>query len=245
VIRRMPLSPGYKTALQEVMPSATALKVGLTVTGMEDVTTKAGTFHCYKVELDSRNQTFYISADAARYPVKVDISGIATLELESIGRVGTQPGTTYRDEKTGYTVALPAGWNIDVVDHLGGKDGSMVQLENQDSLAVITIWAYPQEVGASLPASAAARRKSVEQSILDLQNLKVRADEWRDRQVGGHPAVSWVADTKDPFNQKIVQYRVRVWSPKWRVDITAKAKPQELDGLRPRLDSIIDSIALQ
>ena len=86
VMRRLPLAPGYKTSLEVVSPAGTVMRLGLSVTGVEDVwTAGGGSFHCYRLKLDTFNQTFWISNDSNRYLVKFD-TGAVTAELAGRAR---------------------------------------------------------------------------------------------------------------------------------------------------------------
>jgi len=119
---------GYKTTLSVVSPVGMVMKLGLSVTGVEDVQTPAGSFHCYRFDLDTVNQTFWISTDPARYLVKFD-TGPVSAELRSIGRLGTaQAPVAYRNERLGYSITTPAGWSVENYDATGSKENSLAQL---------------------------------------------------------------------------------------------------------------------
>lgn len=77
LIRRLPLAEGYTTSLPIfVSYGNTVISLKLTVAGKESVTVPAGTFECFKIKLSMVNQTFWYSADAHRYMVKMDAGAV-------------------------------------------------------------------------------------------------------------------------------------------------------------------------
>lgn len=245
VMRRLPLAPGYKTTLPVVSPVGIVVKLGLTVTGAEDVQTPVGRFHCYRFDLDTVNQTFWISTDSNRYLVKFD-TGPVSAELRSIGRLGTaQAQATYRNERLGYSIVTPAGWSVENYDATGSKENSLVQLIDPDSFASIKLSVRPVK-SDEIPAAAAMRAEAEKELGEQQQGKKVRADSWQIREINGHPAVSWVVDFPDAAtNQDKVQYTVRVRGGSTRAEIEATATPQDFDSLRARMDPIIDTLTLK
>jgi hypothetical protein len=243
VMRRMPLSPGYKTQLAVVSPAGLVVKLGLSVTGVEDVQTAAGSFHCYRVELDTVNQKFYISADSSRYLVKFD-TGMVVAELQSIGKVGgLQTATTYRNDKLGFSVEAPAGWFVDNYDGLAGKEQSMVQLVDPDAIGLVTLRVV--HVDPDFPATAAAMQEKLQKDLSEEDDKKLRSDSWQTRQVGGRPAVSYIADVPGMFGAKLTEYTVRVRGGSTRADFSAKVDSKAFEAFRPRFDAIVDTLTLK
>jgi hypothetical protein len=243
LMRRLPLAPGYKTSLAIVSPAGILVKIGLSVTGVEDVQTPAGSFHCYRVELDTINQTFYYSTDASRYLVKFEASGMITALLQTIGRIGSPTAGTYRNEKLGFSIATPAGWSVDGSDSLTAKTKSLVQLVDPDSFAIVTLAAEP--VKPEEAATAAALRAEAEKNLGEKDDQKVRPDSWLVRQVGGRPAISWLADFTDPFSRKLVVYTVRVRGESTRADFKVMAAANEFDAVRTRVEPMIETLTVK
>jgi hypothetical protein len=243
VMRRMPLSPGYKTTLAVVSPAGLVIKLGLSVTGVEDVQTAAGSFHCYRVELDTVNQKFYISTEPSRYLVKLD-TGMVVVELQSVGLVGaSQTASTYRNDKLGFSVTPPAGWFVDSYDALTGKEKAMVQLVDPDALASVTLRVEP--VKPDVTPTAAAMQEKLQKDLSEDDDKKVRPDSWQTRQVGGRPAVSYLADVPGMFGAKMTEYTVQVRGVSTRADFSAKVDSNAFEAFRPRFDAIVDTLTLK
>jgi hypothetical protein len=90
-------------------------------------------------------------------------------------------------------------------------------------------------------------REKVETELAEKQDgTKVRPDSWQVREVGGRPAISWVAEFPDPLsNRTKVQYGVRVRGASTRGDLTATAEPKDYDALRTRLDEILNTLTVK
>src|SRR5207245_2719845 len=118
-MRRLPLADGYQ-ASERVLASLSAMLVTVkaTVSGPEKVDVSAGSFDCYKIELNI-NQTFWISADAHRYLVKFEAGG-AIAELGSITQQKAGAPVTYQDATEKFTLSAPEGWIFDRTDGAGG-----------------------------------------------------------------------------------------------------------------------------
>lgn len=244
VMRRMPLSPGYKTQLAVVSPAGLVVKLGLSVTGVEDVQTAAGSFHCYRVELDTVNQKFYISTDPSRYLVKLD-TGMVVVELQSIGKVGgLQTASTYRNDKLGFSVEAPAGWFVDNYDALASKDSSVVQVVDPDAIGLITLRVWL--IQPDFPATSTAMQASLQKALSDDSDKKIRPDSWQTRQVGGRPAVSYIAeDAPAMFNAKMTEYTVRVRGVSTCAEISVKVDPKDFEVFRARFEPIVDTLTLK
>ena len=75
LLRAIPFEVGYTASYTNVVPSyALTPKATITVVGEEDVTTPAGSFNCYKVELSAGDATQYLyyGVDGPHYLIKYD-----------------------------------------------------------------------------------------------------------------------------------------------------------------------------
>jgi tetratricopeptide (TPR) repeat protein len=243
VLRRLPLAMGYKTSL----PVFTAAgmdtsQMRVAVTAEEDVKTPAGDFHAFKVELN-QSQTYWISTDPSRYLVKLEQGSMMTALLSAIGR--SDQSSVYRNEKLGISLNLPAGWTAeDAASFEPTKQA--VQLLDSDSQALVTLSIEPRKL--TTPPTLAGMRIEAERSSKSPQfpDQKLRPDTWQQRQVGGHPALSWIADTSDMLSKTpMVLYTTWVRSDSLKAVFSAKVDPADFESLQQRLDEIVNTFTLR
>lgn len=105
--RRLPLADGFKTSVT-VLSSLGSAKVplGLEVTKTETIEVPAGTFECFRMQLNI-GQTFWISNDSHRYIVRFEAGGVSA-DLIRAGQPANGEPTTL--ETKGVTASIPAGW---------------------------------------------------------------------------------------------------------------------------------------
>jgi tetratricopeptide (TPR) repeat protein len=243
VLRRLPLAMGYKTSL----PVFTAAgmdtsQMRVAVTAEEDIKTPAGDFHAFKVELN-QSQTYWISTDPSRYLVKLEQGSMMTALLSAISR--SDQSSVYRNEKLGISLNLPPGWTAeDAASFEPAKQA--VQLLDSDSQAIVTLTIEPRKL--TTPPTLAGMRSEAEKNNKSPQfpDQKLRPDTWQQRQVGGHPALSWVADTSDMLSKTpMVLYTTWVRSDSLKAVFSAKVDPADLDSLQQRLDEIVNTFTLR
>jgi hypothetical protein len=240
ILRRLPLATGYKTSIPMLTsPGTEVSKAKVSVTGEETVTTPAGEFRAHRVEVDS-GMTYWISTDASRYPVKFEMGDAMTGQLAAIRRA---EATAYHNDKLGFSLQVPAGWTA-VEFKLDPKP--VLQLVDSDSLAVVALTVEPAKSDAA-PAAATMRAEANKKAAgLNYPTQTARVDSWQDRQIGGHPAVSWIADGSDLFTKSpCVLYTVWVRSAASHAELTARIHPKEFEALRQRIDDILNTLILR
>jgi tetratricopeptide (TPR) repeat protein len=244
LLRRLPLTAGYKTSLQVLNnPGGAVSNLRISVAGEENVKTPAGEFHAYRVESES-GLTYWISTASPHYPVKFEQGGTSMTGLLSAIRQAAE-STAYRNDKLGFSLNLPAGWTA-IEFTMNSK--LILQLVDSESLAVVTL-AVEAVKSDPAPTAAAMRANAGRKAAGPNYPVQtVRPDSWQTRQIGGHPAVSWVVDSagmpplsKDPN----VVYTVWVRSAASHAELSLRIDPKELDTVRPRLDAILDTLTLR
>jgi hypothetical protein len=243
VLRRLPLAAGYKTSLQIFAAGTEAAPMRIAVTAEEEVKTPAGVFHAYKVEVN-QGQTYWISTDPSRYLVKLEEGTMMTAFLFAIGRSDQPSG--YRNEKLGIFLNLPAGWTAE--DNAGfDPKKETVQLLDSGSQALVTVTVEPRKL--TTPPTAAGMRTEAERNFKQPQfpAQTLRPDTWQTRQVDGHPALSWIADSSNMFvgSTPVVLYTTWVRSDSQKAVISAMVDPKEFEAFRQRFDRIIDTFTLR
>jgi hypothetical protein len=239
VLRRTPLSVGLKTKLPVVSPLGAPLKIGVNVTGIEEVQVKAGKYRCYKVELDLVRQVFYIAADGARPVVKMEANGVS-LELESLRRADSGP-VAYRDGGTGLSLTAPAGW-LFLENGNAPSNETSVSMLDPTGRAFAAIWARTEKAEKS--AIATMLREGVDAKVRDrsafLKNYQVRPESVQPRAIGGQQALSCIADYEEQ-GRKMSEYLIWITAEKHRALFFARVPQSEMDAFRARFDAIVET----
>lgn len=97
----------YQTTLVSSF-SNSSFPFNIKVVGNEEITTRAGKFGCVKIET-SINQTFWISTDANRYIVRINV-GQADIDLRKISTWSPSTSETVKLPQLHASVTTPGGW---------------------------------------------------------------------------------------------------------------------------------------
>ena len=243
VLRRLPLAAGYKVALPIFASGIDEAPMHIEVTGEDDVKTPVGDFRAYRVEIN-QGQTYWIANDASRYLVKLEQGSMITAVLSSISR-SDQAGV-YRNDKLGISLNLPSGWTAEEAASIDPKQ-QVVQLIDSDTQAIVTLSIEPRKL--TTPPTVQGMRTEAERNYKQPQfpTQTLRPDTWKTSQVGGHPALSWIADSSNMMaqNTPTVLYTTWVRSDTLKAVFTAQVNPGEFESFRPRFDQIVDTFTLR
>jgi hypothetical protein len=239
-MRCLPLADGYKTR-QQIMASLGSHVVPITVevSGPEQVQVAAGTYNCYKVELNIA-QTFWFSADAKHYLVKFEGGG-ALGELTGVSLRTPGEGAVYTDSLFGYSLSAPAGWSFDreVSDK---PDRSAVSIIDPQGVATSDLSVRTKS--STKDQETISVRKALEAGLVEeakmFKNFKVRPDSWKDLTLAGCPAVSAVSDYMNG-EQNNVAYHVWSFDPTNAVRFDVFVPAPDFDAFRPQIDAVINS----
>lgn len=235
-MRRLPLAEGYKTQFHVMSPLGMLFPITVEVTAIEELATPAGKFRTFKLELSPIRQTFWISADAHRYLVRMDVNG-AIGELEKIARIDAEP-TVLRDETRKASVTLPSGWLQLTADVPGGSYFN-AGLFDPESVSNSAVWVGKIDRDARSEMTA-----KVEERPKTLKNYKVRPDSWTPRQVNGVEAISVTADF-EARNKAMVEYVTILKQGETGMVLFTRVPATELATFRPKFERIIESARLQ
>jgi hypothetical protein len=242
LFRRLPLADDYVGKLPIYASfGAGAIELEAEVTGKEAVETPAGKFECYKVLVKPVQQNFWISDDSHRYVVKFEAGGVSGV-LQSIRQVRPGDKITQSSDKLGVSLSAPADWYFLPQDVSVGESEKLFVVMDPKAEAASAVHIQP------LDSLSGEERKSVrawaEQELADAaaktKDHQVREDSWQQRQVGGLPAASYVADFLIG-DKKRAEYAVFVLGKSTAVSFNAHTAPDELDDFRKKFDPIIDS----
>ena len=239
-MRRLPLADGYKTSARILASlSGAIIPVRFDVSGPEKVEVPAGIFECYKVEL-SISQTFWYSTDAHRYLVKFEGGG-AVGELASIRVQNAASPVTYQDATDHFSLSAPAGWMFDRADGANGKSFTVAFLDPEaagtSGLEVKSLEKIPAEKKKTLRDWAESEAAEAAEMY---KEFKIRADSWKERTVGGQPAVSFIADYASG-KDKNVAYGIFTFGAKKGSVFQTMIAAKDFDAFKPQIDVVIDS----
>jgi len=241
LMRRLPFAEGYKTSLK-FLPSlgGMVLLVELEVIKRETVEVPAGRFDCFKVELNI-GQTFWYSADAPRYLVKLEAGG-AIAELAEVRHRKPGEAAELKDAKLGFSLSAPEEWIFFQREDRGTKNKTQVMILDPEAtalsrLAVETLDTLKPEAKQS---SRAWAEVELEDFARQLKDFQVRADSWKERMIAGKPGVSFVADCTEGKGKQLIYAAYALGDPNCAVFVV-KLDPQDFEAFKPKIDAVIDS----
>jgi len=217
--------------------------VTLNVTGPEKLTVPAGTFDCYKVELNI-GQTFWFSSDASRYLIKLEAGGVIA-SLTGISHHTPGEKAAYSDASAGFSVTAPAGWlfyrweteekgliNVGVLDPKAWAASSLV---------VRALTSLKPEETNSLRAYAS---HLLAESAKMEKNFKIRDDSWTNQTVAGQPALSVLSDYTEGETAKVTS-TICSFIGANAVSFQTTATAKDLEALQSKWNSVVNSFQTQ
>ncbi len=246
LMRRMPLAVGYRTTMSLVpIFSCTYLPIGVEVTAIETVSVPAGTFECYKVDLDIQHtqQTFWYSTDAKRYLVKFEVGGIVG-ELADIAHRNPNESFAYQDPDFGFSLTVPQGWyhrrHVGTARDPQKEQVTLLFLDPIADVKVGTVEVYPAKDGWTLTLMA---KRELEGAKRRFSDYTLRPESWQERRIAGLSALSFVGDYKEG-KEAYVQYRVYMLEDK-KFEFIFKVAAERFEEFLPTFDSIVSSLRME
>ncbi|NOY43474.1 MAG: tetratricopeptide repeat protein [Planctomycetes bacterium] len=137
VFRRLPLKVGFHTKLTVITTlGGNAIPLELDVPKKETITTAAGQFECYRLELNI-GQTFWISDDADRYLVHFEAGGIV-VDLTRVEQRKQDESVELTDDQ--FALTLPGGWfSYEPKREDDGDDKRVVHLLDRRAIAMVEL----------------------------------------------------------------------------------------------------------
>jgi len=246
MMRRLPLATNYSTTMRilATLGGGNLIPLKIEVAAMEKVQVPAGTFDCYRVELNIK-QTFWYSTDEHHYLVKFEAGGV-TAELASIDRVTPGQSVAYKVPNEGLNLTAPAGWLLDNADPDETKVASKTLILDPDATAtsflfVNDLQSLKDDEKKSLRAYADAQ---IADGMKSLKDLKVRPDSWKDVTIAGQPGLSAIADFSEGREKKTGYIAVAFVGAK-AVQFISYMLAADFETFQPQLNSVIDSLKTQ
>ncbi|HYW78686.1 MAG TPA: tetratricopeptide repeat protein [Thermoguttaceae bacterium] len=241
LFRRLPLKEGYKATLP-IYTTFGSGKIDLksAVTAKETLEVPAGKFECYKLELTQLHQTFWISTDENRYVVKFEAGGVYA-ELTDIGQSKPGEPIEYHSEAYGITLSAPSGWNFYAGPVPGETDQKTVFLLDPEVAASSLVRLYKtSELDDEKKESP---RAWAEEDLPNLEKrfsqFEVRPDGWKERTIGGSPAISMTADYVEG-ETKMVAYVTYVLGESTSAGFLVMVDQDRFDEFAKQFETILE-----
>lgn len=244
VMRRLPLALGFKTTFDIIttLGGGTVIPLGIEVSREEEITTPAGTFKCWRVDL-SVKQSFWYSADDRRLLVKMEAGGVIG-ELVEVRQLVPGRPNVHRNDELGFSFSAPGDWLV--FDGASGEEKNRTRIALLDFKAdassvlfAFPLQSLPQDQRSSLKAWAESRAK---EGTVEAAGFKVRPDSWKDFTLGGFPAISFVADfTEGPDKKAMAHYSVVLFRGAVAAHFFLNAPPEKLAKAQEPFDAIVES----
>jgi hypothetical protein len=246
LIRCLPLSEGFQTAIKVSVPEKAAVRDGkIAVVAREKITVPAGIFDCFKATLTEAGQaiTYWISTDAHSYIVKEDRAGIVSYELHSIGIAEKGKPVRFEDGDWDISLEAPHGWLVGG-NRMGSENLiSLFGAEVEGEGLIIFVNRKQREPDLSLDEEA---DKLIASEQKQYKEFSVRLGSRGPIAISGFNAVRYIADFKQLMTgNDNVRYQFILKSPAREYEIRFETGKDNFDRLRPVFDSIIASLRLQ
>ena len=246
LFRRLPLTMGFSAKIPLYSTfSEGAIVIESKVNAVETVEVPAGTFECYR--LNALNETYWISTDEHRYPVKFEAGGLTGV-LETI-RV-SQPGETieFRDDVLGFSAAVPSDWHFGKYKDPDDENEEIYHLLDPEAVAASKLVAVPGDklkewLAGRLPDDQQPSPRTwldvgIERRQRSRHNFVIRPDSWTERTISGNPGVSYIADYEDR-GKNMVYYVVCSLGQSTGVQFQTRVERDQFDRFKGAFDAIV------
>ncbi len=244
LLRRLPLTVGYKTSIPVTSRTLSPVNTELTVTAIETIQTVAGKFNCYKISFPSLSQTFWIGVEGSRPLVKIQTTKVEAELVKTWDN--TDLLKPFAQALTGSSLSLS-----EPVLHLDGSMSASASTPGEVG-AAITIrkhYTAPVEIPEALQREL---DRTLEPRWLNpMQNYKARPGSLQHRTVGGQQALICVFDHYQPEhpndtlpNRAEVLYAAWIVTTGEIIEITAEPQPGSLATFRWRFEPLLDIVRI-
>lgn len=152
--------------------------------------------------------------------------------------LGTFDGRTYRHMRTGLTIDLPPGWNVDGT-RPSSDDGDRAEFVSADSNLNVRLWMIPEK------NDLASLNRKLDESPVKKQESFGGPDQFRLREgsiqravINGKAAMVAVADIGTASDAE-VQYMTWIYTESTHTYFWTTMRAQDFERLRPVVDSLI------
>jgi hypothetical protein len=255
LVRRLPLVEDYKISFPVfAVMMGTVVDCNTAVIGKEQITTGAGTFDCYRVNLAIRsgeNKTqehlLWISADEHRYLVRYVLGKSMILELAEVAVADKDMPLIFEDGELGCAFAVPHNWRF--YKHKV-ESGFFVELLSPELKAEATLCVLPAPKSIILPEIA---RQDIATFTKFFKDYAVSSDGVRIISLRQLTAVQYAADFFEDADasqahrssKKKTEYRTYIAASDKIYLFVFRTEKDEFDKLKGEFDAIMQSLELQ
>lgn len=201
ILRRLPLAVGFKTELPNMTPMGMGMKIAVEVTARETITTPAGKFDTFKVDMPGIKQTCWISTDSNRYIAKMEVNG-AMLELAQVRRADRMAPAEFRDADSGLSVSMPSGWQFFMAKPKPGTS-QLFLIEPGSIESLSSLGVYSVEERYTNDSVEADLKERVVGKPKELEGYQMRSPGVQVRTVNGKKVASVVGDYREKGNAMV------------------------------------------
>ncbi len=241
IARRLPLKMGFKTRITLAGRPGSVYNVDIHVVGQEIVEVQAGKFECFRISLSvgSISETYWISKCPHRYPVKLE-SAEAVLELVEISRRNTK-ARTYEEKELGFSLEVPAGWEILRCAGSGCKEEGRVQVFSPG----MTVWGMVFfEASKEVVSARDSAEKQIKGMKKKIKDYRVRPGTLKEMKLSGFTAMAYVADhTLRGWN--LTEHHTCISTDKGVFFFVFVVDREQFDSYRDFIRSILDSFKVK
>lgn len=239
VFRRLPLEVGFKSELTIIATlSSTVIPLGLEVTKKETITVPAGTFDCFKMELNI-GQTFWIADNDDRTLVRFAAGGI-TADLTHIET--RKPDEAKEISNKEFDITLPGSWFV-YAPKTKKDHRRMAYLLDPRGLTTAEFAIHQKDKlddkqKASPQAWMEAKLKRVGEH---LQDFKIRPESFGKMQLKDQEATTIVFDYIKNDKPR-TGYGVTVFGDKTAAGLWASAPADQFEEMRKEFNVLVRSL---
>jgi hypothetical protein len=233
--RMLPLEVGYRVDVPyfHLVLGAANQAYELEVVGEETLTTPAGIFECFKIEL-SIGQTYWYSKDANRTLVRFDVEGLR-VELAEITNRPLNGPYHHVNHELGFSLALPMGWGCAEFEK-GGRGSLVLRLLDP------TVHAGNHAEIDPRPDHSVQYRAERELGGVQRRDKSytLREETWTETSIGGFPAISFVGDFLSD-DEEWVEYRAYIYTERLATEFIFKMPKEKFVGMLYDVQTIVQS----
>ncbi|TWU59311.1 hypothetical protein Poly51_20990 [Rubripirellula tenax] len=242
MFRRLPLKPGYKTDVTVVSTLvASKVPIELEVTGTETITVPAGTFECFRMELNI-GQTFYISNDPHRYIVRFEAGGV-TADLTRVGPSQAGKPTSFDSDRLSTT--LPPDWFAYTPSNPGSNKTVKTYLIDPLARADVRLEVGPlDEVQEKHASPSDWLTSSLDEYKKQLKDFAITQAGVRPIKIGDQDAaVAEITFTDGKRSMKGT--RITLYGTESAANLGYMAEGEDFDGLAKSFQQLVDSVRVK
>ncbi len=249
LLRKVPLALGYKdSAMVFSNMNGMYVKGQLEVEAIEMITTSAGTFNCFKVEVSSSFQgeqnyqeTYWISSDENRVVVQTE-SEAYTLKLANVNYEHSPSQTVLRDDRSELIITLPDEY-LTYCSRTTWSNEAVYSIYSHKNMASIRFKVSKRPKGKSSDELQKMLMKTYRNSH---KKYNVRKSETVKKTVNGIEARLHIADVKEkqtpvPFTE----YRTFFYTDSLVYTLEFRVQEDHFDMNRKEFESIIEAVTLK